>query len=190
MLISAHGISNTERTALQQAGKRLVDTTCPLVRRAHDAALKLQRNGYHVLVIGRADHVEVRGLVGDLIHFDIIESAADVRTFPHARLGIICQTTTLSSHVRDVRAAIAAANPQAEIRFIDTVCQPTKDRQVRKLWSDCCCRLMPWWSLVEHIPTTRGNSCKRAGPGACRCCMCSAPPSCARNGSLESNAWA
>jgi 4-hydroxy-3-methylbut-2-en-1-yl diphosphate reductase len=133
VLITAHGISNSERAALEHAGKRLIDTTCPLVRRAHDAALTLARQGHHVLVIGRADHVEVRGLTGDLPSFDVIESPADVRCFGHPRLGIICQTTVPAADARALQQRIAAANPQAEIRCIDTVCQPTKDRQMALL---------------------------------------------------------
>jgi glycerophosphoryl diester phosphodiesterase len=39
VLVTAHGISNAERRRLEQAGKRLVDTTCPLVERAHAAGL-------------------------------------------------------------------------------------------------------------------------------------------------------
>src|SRR5262245_50220483 len=50
VLITAHGISDRERERLAAAGKRLVDTTCPLVMRAHRAARDLQDEGYHVLV--------------------------------------------------------------------------------------------------------------------------------------------
>src|SRR4051812_3187705 len=35
VLVTAHGISDTERSRLEAAGKTLVDTTCPLVTRAH-----------------------------------------------------------------------------------------------------------------------------------------------------------
>jgi len=129
VLITAHGISDTERRKLAQAGKQLIDTTCPLVRRAHAAALGLQEQSCHVVVLGRAAHVEVRGLVGDLHSFTIIESAADVRPLPHRKLGIICQTTMPAADVRQLRTLLAAANPQAQICFMDTVCQPTKDRQ-------------------------------------------------------------
>ena len=45
VLITAHGVSDRERTRLAAAGKRLIDTTCPLVRRAHDAAIKLRDEG-------------------------------------------------------------------------------------------------------------------------------------------------
>ena len=45
VLITAHGISDGERARLEAAGKTLVDTTCPLVARAHQAAQALQRPG-------------------------------------------------------------------------------------------------------------------------------------------------
>ncbi len=80
------------------AGRRLIDTTCPLVRRAHDAAVTLRDEGRHVLVIGKRDHVEVRGLVGDLTSYDVIETASDVAIYPYIYLGVICQTTMIDRH--------------------------------------------------------------------------------------------
>ena len=129
VLVTAHGISDRERARLEAAGKSLVDTTCPLVRRAHDAAKALADSGHHVLVIGRADHVEVRGIVEDLPSFDVVGRVEDVRTWPHPRLGIVCQTTTPPDLADEIRRAIRARNPRAEVRSIDTICQPTRDRQ-------------------------------------------------------------
>jgi 4-hydroxy-3-methylbut-2-enyl diphosphate reductase len=129
VLITAHGVSQAERRRLEQAGKSLVDTTCPLVTRAHDAARKLQRAGYHVLVIGKPGHVEVQGIIGDLESYDVIQTPADVRTYAQRRLGIMCQTTTPVRHADAIRAAVAERNPHAQIRFIDTICHPTKEHQ-------------------------------------------------------------
>ncbi len=129
VLITAHGISNRERQRLQAGGKQLVDTTCPLVTRVHQAALSLQADGYHVLLIGRRGHVEVQGVVEDLESCDVIQSEEEVRRYPHSKLGVVCQTTAPSRHVELVRAAIAAKNPDAEIKFVDTVCLPTKEHQ-------------------------------------------------------------
>jgi 4-hydroxy-3-methylbut-2-en-1-yl diphosphate reductase len=129
VLVTAHGISDRERERLVSAGKRLVDTTCPLVMRVHQAARDLQAEGYHVLVIGRRGHVEVEGIVGDLDHFDVIESVDEVGAYPHGRLGIVCQTTATERRVDRVRAAIVERNPDAEIKFVDTVCLPTKEHQ-------------------------------------------------------------
>jgi 4-hydroxy-3-methylbut-2-enyl diphosphate reductase len=129
VLVTAHGISDRERKRLESAGKRLVDTTCPLVMRVHLAAQALQAEGYYVLVIGRRGHVEVAGIVEDLDHYDVIESVEEVKTYPHHRLGIVCQTTAVQRHVERIRAMIAMRNPDAEIKFMDTVCLPTKEHQ-------------------------------------------------------------
>jgi 4-hydroxy-3-methylbut-2-enyl diphosphate reductase len=129
VLITAHGVSDRERRRLEEAGKELVDTTCPLVARAHAAARKLHEAGCHVLVIGRPGHVEVQGVVEDLDSYDILQSVDDVRRYPFRRLGIMCQTTATARQVQEIRAAVAARNPHADIRFIDTVCQPTKAHQ-------------------------------------------------------------
>jgi len=129
VLITAHGISERERRRLTEAGKELVDTTCPLVTRVHQAALALQAEGYHVLLIGRPGHVEVQGIVEDLESYHVIPSEEHVETYPYTRLGVVCQTTAVSRNVAKVREAIAAKNPQAEIKFVDTVCLPTKEHQ-------------------------------------------------------------
>jgi len=129
VLITAHGISDRERERLASAGKQLIDTTCPLVTRAHQAALNLQHQGYHVLVIGRRGHVEVQGIIEDLTNFDVIQTEDEVTRYASKRLGIVCQTTTASRAVARIREVIAERNPDAEIRFVDTVCLPTKDHQ-------------------------------------------------------------
>lgn len=129
VLITAHGVSQKERRRLEDAGKRLIDTTCPLVTRAHEAAQKLQRDGYHVLVIGKPGHVEVQGVIEDLASYDIVPAAEDVRTYPHKKLGIMCQTTTPVEVAHRIRRAVEAKNPKAEVRFVDTICHPTKDHQ-------------------------------------------------------------
>ena len=129
VLITAHGISDKERARMTQAGKELIDTTCPLVTRAHQAAQKLQAEGCHVLVIGKRGHVEVQGIVEDLRGFDVIGAPDEVRTYPYARIGVMCQTTTPVRLAEDICAGLKEKNPHADIRFIDTICHPTKDHQ-------------------------------------------------------------
>jgi 4-hydroxy-3-methylbut-2-enyl diphosphate reductase len=133
VLITAHGISDAERTRLQSAGKQLIDTTCPLVRRAHDAAVKLENEGRHVLVIGKPGHVEVRGLVEDLASYDVISSADDVRTYEQCMLGIVSQTTIPPDVAKEICTHIQLYNPLADIRMVDTICEPTKVRQLAML---------------------------------------------------------
>ncbi|MCA8941624.1 MAG: 4-hydroxy-3-methylbut-2-enyl diphosphate reductase [Planctomycetes bacterium] len=139
VLVTAHGISDRERRALRFDGKELIDTTCPLVTRAHDAALALEADDRHVIVIGRPGHVEVRGLIGDLRAATVVAGPAQVRSYPHARLGVLCQTTVPEQHAADTLAAIRAANPDADVHFVDTVCEPTKarTRAARELAGRC-----------------------------------------------------
>jgi 4-hydroxy-3-methylbut-2-enyl diphosphate reductase len=129
VLITAHGISQWRRDQLENAGKTLLDTTCPLVKKAHNAAVTLGRQGYHVLLIGRPRHVEVQGIIEDLPSYDVVPDVAAVKSYSHPKLGIMCQTTTPAWLAEQIRHAIAKKNPHAEIKFVDTICQPTKDRQ-------------------------------------------------------------
>lgn len=129
VLITAHGISNAERQRLNDQGKQMIDTTCPLVRRVHDAALELQSEGRHILLIGKAGHVEVRGIVEDLESYDVVEHQSQVATYSAARLGVLAQSTMPTDTVANIVDQIRHCNPSADIRFIDTICRPTKLRQ-------------------------------------------------------------
>jgi 4-hydroxy-3-methylbut-2-enyl diphosphate reductase len=149
VMITAHGVSDRERTRLERAGRRLVDTTCPLVHKIHRAAQALANEGRHVLIIGRPGHVEVRGILDDLPSGEVVDGTNSVRTYPHPRLGIVCQSTTPPRLAAEVNAAIRAANPNADIRFVDTICQPTRDRQ------DAVLRLLP---LVDAVIVVGGKN--------------------------------
>lgn len=133
ILITAHGVSNVERRRLAAANKTVIDTTCPLVRRAHDAAQALAAEGRHVLLVGKAGHVEVQGIVEDLDSCDVLETADGVAPYVHQRLGIVCQTTMPPDIFAEVCARVSDVNPDADIRVIDTICRPTKLRQLSVL---------------------------------------------------------
>jgi 4-hydroxy-3-methylbut-2-enyl diphosphate reductase len=108
----------------------VVEATCPLVHVAHRAVAALAREGYHVVIVGQRDHVEVRGLTGDLDRFDVILEDEDVLALEeHPRIGIAAQTTQSIEKVRHLAESIRQRFPRSEVRFIDTVCKPTKDRQ-------------------------------------------------------------
>ena len=128
VLITAHGVSNRERLKLRRAGKSLIDTTCPLVHKAHEAAQLLQADGRRVIVIGRPDHVEVRGIIEDLEDAVVVQEVQDVAVWPERRIGVVCQTTTPSERVDEIMLAIRRENRHADVRLIDTVCNPTKAR--------------------------------------------------------------
>lgn len=129
VLITAHGVSQKVRDGFLSAGKRVFDTTCPLVRRVHKTARHYHNLGYCIIVIGRQGHVEVEGIVGDLKSYHVVSAAEEVTTWDSPRLAVINQTTVPPHHVNELHSVIAARNPASEIVFTDTVCAPTRDRQ-------------------------------------------------------------
>ena len=129
VIITAHGLSDKERRALEASGKRLIDTTCPLVSRVHQIAKRLQAQGYFVVVVGRKDHVEVRGIVGDLERFAVVERPEDVLVYPADTIAVVCQTTTPPALIDVLFETISQKNAGKVIRFIDTICGPTRERQ-------------------------------------------------------------
>ncbi len=130
VMITAHGASDHTIGRVQNLGHKVIEATCPLVRVTHRAVEALVREGCHPVVIGKRDHVEVRGLTEDLKSFDVVLTEADVFEIKERpRFGIAAQTTQPIERVRYLVGLIRWRFPNSEIRFVDTVCQPTKQRQ-------------------------------------------------------------
>jgi 4-hydroxy-3-methylbut-2-en-1-yl diphosphate reductase len=134
LLLTAHGTSQAVKAGLREKGHQVHDATCPLVKRAHLALGKLVAEGRHPVVIGEANHVEVRGLVGDLERYSIILNEEDLVRLDEwanrgCKFGIVSQTTQPLSVVLHLVETIRRRFPANDIRFVDTVCQPTKERQ-------------------------------------------------------------
>lgn len=130
VMITAHGTSQKTLNETRARGFHVLEATCPLVHVAHRAMAKLVSAGAYPIVIGKRDHVEVRGLTGDFEAFDVVLSAEDVLRLPEQRcFGVVAQTTQPIERVRELVQLIRQRFPQSEVRFVDTVCQPTKQRQ-------------------------------------------------------------
>ena len=140
VMITAHGASDRKRAEWRGAGFGVADGTCPLVRHAHGQLGLLVSLGYAPVVIGKRGHVEVEGLTGDFPEACVVENEGDISRLPQReRYGVISQTTQPLEKVRALVEAIRRARPASEVRFTDTVCQPTKNRQkaLRKLIAEC-----------------------------------------------------
>jgi 4-hydroxy-3-methylbut-2-enyl diphosphate reductase len=140
VLLTAHGTSERVKREITGLGLEVHDAVCPLVTRVHLAIAKLVAEGRHPVIIGQDGHVEVRGLVGDLGEYTVVGGEQDLdKLAGYARLGVVAQTTQPLEHVLEIVSAIRGRYPNANIRFIDTVCQPTKDRQtaLRRLAAEC-----------------------------------------------------
>lgn len=131
VMITAHGASLVRRKEWAARGYEVADGTCPLVHHLHTQLGKLVEAGYAPVIIGQHGHVEVRGLTGDFPQAIVIGSEADIAKLANApRFGVVAQTTQPIDRVRKLVRQIERARPQAEVQFVDTVCKPTKDRQL------------------------------------------------------------
>jgi 4-hydroxy-3-methylbut-2-enyl diphosphate reductase len=129
-MVTAHGTSEKTLARTRTLGLAIVEATCPLVDVAHRAVAALALEGCHVVIVGQPDHVEVRGLTGDLDRFDVVLEDDDVLALEeHSRFGVAAQTTQPLEKVLLVVDLMRRRFPASEVRFIDTVCKPTKQRQ-------------------------------------------------------------
>lgn len=132
VLFSAHGVPPAVRDDAAKRGLRVVDATCPFVARAHRQLADFARRGVQTVVVGHADHVEVKGLLGEVRECGVVLRAEDVESLgfdPARPVGVVCQTT-LSDH--DVSAAMEALRrryPLLEESAAADVCTATRDRQ-------------------------------------------------------------
>jgi len=130
VMITAHGASAKAIEGVRASGLAVTEATCPLVHVAHRAVANLVREGFHPVVVGKRGHVEVRGVTEDLAEYDVVLTEADVFELrERPRFGIAAQTTQPIERVRHLVSLIRRRFPGSEVRFVDTVCQPTKQRQ-------------------------------------------------------------
>ena len=118
---------------LHDAGFIVYDASCPLVMRVHQTIKSMVSKGYFPVVIGQQDHVEVKGIVGDLDDHLVINSEKDfskIENSGNRKLGIVTQTTQQRDKVETLVQKIRDLDYVDEVSFVNTICQPTHDRQV------------------------------------------------------------
>ena len=135
VMITAHGAAQSVIKKAQERGFKVFDASCPLVMKVHKAVAKLVTEGYFPVVLGQESHVEVRGIVTDLKEYAVIYDENDFHKLADkTKLGIVSQTTNQIKNVLPLVEKIKALkNPDGsdkEVKFVDTVCKPTKDRQI------------------------------------------------------------
>jgi len=129
-MVTAHGASEAARRQARAQGLELTEATCPLVLVAHRAVARLVAQGYHPVLVGKRDHVEVRGMTEDLAEYDVVLSEEEVLALKERpRYGVAAQTTQPIAKVRGLVELLRRRFPGSEVRFVDTVCRPTKERQ-------------------------------------------------------------
>jgi 4-hydroxy-3-methylbut-2-enyl diphosphate reductase len=131
--ITAHGAPPNLEAEATRRGLKVIDTTCPLVTRIHKTAADLVKSRYSVLIYGDAKHKEVQGIVGWTGgRAKVITGMHDLEGWePTRRVALISQSTSNVEKFIDLSRELVGAMVArgVEVRVINTICKPTKDRQ-------------------------------------------------------------
>ncbi|MBU4356437.1 MAG: 4-hydroxy-3-methylbut-2-enyl diphosphate reductase [Proteobacteria bacterium] len=129
VVIRAHGIPPQERRLLEQAGGHIIDATCPRVAKVQAIIRRWAAKGCATLIVGDADHPEVRGLMGYTeARGYVVSTSRDVADLPDFNELIVVAQTTQSEAQFEARVQeITDRFPQAQI--FNTICDATASRQ-------------------------------------------------------------
>ena len=129
--ITAHGAGEEVYAEIRKRGFRLIDTTCPIVRRAQQTAANLVKDGFFVIVYGEAEHPEVKGILSWTTGHGVATQTPNVE-IPDGTAGIavIAQTTKNPRQFAQFaeRATREFASRVPEIRIVNTTCPETGRR--------------------------------------------------------------
>jgi len=129
LLIRSHGVSPDVVAEAKRRGHRIVDATCPLVRRVQTLATGLEQEGYQVIVAGDAAHPEVRAIQGHAPRAVVVSAPEAVAGLqPADRVALVAQTTFSPEVFRQMAAALVQ-RPFDEVRVVQTICTATVARQ-------------------------------------------------------------
>jgi 4-hydroxy-3-methylbut-2-en-1-yl diphosphate reductase len=134
VIYSAHGVPPSVREEAKQRGLIEIDATCGLVTKVHSAAKRFAEKGYHIILIGHRNHVEIIGTAGEAPNqTTIVESAEDVAKLPFTqkdKLFYITQTTLSLDDVSEITQALISRFPQIETLPSSSICYATTNRQM------------------------------------------------------------
>jgi (E)-4-hydroxy-3-methyl-but-2-enyl pyrophosphate reductase len=134
LAITTHGTSPGVLSEIKARNIHIIDTTCPIVRKAQNAAKELAEAGFDVIIFGDAKHSEVKGLLGwtgekGMAALDMKQIDSSEKSL--SRVGIISQTTqTQSAFIEFTRQLMGMVGPKIEeMRLVNTLCKVTQGQQ-------------------------------------------------------------
>ncbi len=134
LIYSAHGVSPAVRDQAKERQLIEIDATCGLVTKVHSAAKRYAEKGYHIILIGHRNHVEIIGTAGEAPEVTtIVESEADVKALSFddgQKLFYLTQTTLSLDDVKEISDALHAKYPHIETLPSSSICYATTNRQM------------------------------------------------------------
>lgn len=145
VIIRSHGVRPHLAERLADMGAETVDATCPTVKKAQKAAMRLVGEGYHLFIIGNREHPEVQAILGH-VNRDavVIKETRELKEWWEGqtrmvrKIGIIAQTTVDLLTFRSLVEGLITEVPEmirevSEMKLINTLCRNTLARQAEAL---------------------------------------------------------
>lgn len=135
LIFSAHGVPQSVVDETVKLGIKTIDATCPLVAKVHNQIKKLYNEDMEIIVIGKKNHVEIIGTVGQIPNSNklhIINSKEDIESLninPESKVGFVTQTTLSVDDTKEIVAALKQKFPTISAMRKDDICFATTNRQ-------------------------------------------------------------
>ena len=134
VIIRSHGVTRAVQEALENRGARVVDATCPFVKRIHGIVSRAEEEGRLPVIIGTRSHPEVEGIAGWCKKCEIFENVEELQKWaesgviaPDFPLSMVCQTTSTESLWNSCKNF--AKKVFTNLKIFDTICKATEFRQ-------------------------------------------------------------
>ena len=158
LIYSAHGVSQRVQNQARERGLRIFDATCPLVSKVHAEVVRLNRNGFEIVMIGHRGHPEVEGTMGQVSNgITLVETVLDVsdlRPKNPEKLAYVTQTTLSVDDARTILEALKKRFPRIRAPKKDDICYATQNRQDAVKALSQKCELM----IVVGSPTSSNSN--------------------------------
>jgi 4-hydroxy-3-methylbut-2-enyl diphosphate reductase len=165
VIFSAHGVAREVYEEVEKRHLRVIDATCPLVKKVHHSALKHYKDNAEVVLIGHAGHAEVVGTLGQLPpgEMHLVGSVEDVDALqidPDRSLSYITQTTLSVEETRDIIDRLRVRFPEIRGPEKGDLCYATTNRQlaVREL-----CQKVQLLLVVGAANSSNSNRLRELG---------------------------
>ena len=134
VIFSAHGVAPDVFAQADHLRLHAIDATCPLVTKVHVEARTFASEGYSVLLIGHAVHVEVEGVVGEAPdRIQVVatpEEARAVQVEDEQRVAVLTQTTLSVDEATRVMDVLRERFPALATPRKEDICYATTNRQM------------------------------------------------------------
>ena len=132
VVIRSHGVAKEIYDILEQQKLKMVDATCPFVKKIHNIVLDESNNGKTIIIIGNDNHPEVEGIkgwvVGEAIVIKDEEDIEKIDSFRNESICIVSQTTFNYNKFKYLVEIIRKKG--YDITVVNTICNATHVRQV------------------------------------------------------------